>query len=203
MQTAVPVKPASITGPSHQIGRPVAITTRAPASPARVNASMLRWLTRSPVSSSRVPSMSVTTITGAGPGSTRRARLTASALAGGTNEGTVTGSLSSLQPAAPRPPPRNVGRHSPTCPEIVTPAMSPAVKPDDADGRPGRPRRHVDPLSDHGVGSAYGVVAAETSVVSAAFAQLVMIVDKPDAAKVVVSDRASDPGPSRSNRWPA
>src|SRR4029077_12301177 len=108
MQTAVPVNPASITGPSHQIGRPVAMTTRAPASPARRRASMFRWLTRSPDSSNSVPSMSVTTITGAGPGSLgwRWVASTGpdagSELArAGTYEGTVTGPLSPAGPTVP------------------------------------------------------------------------------------------------------
>ena len=110
MHTAVPVNPASMTGPSHQTGRPVATTTRAPASPARRSASMFRWLTLLPDSSSRVPSMSVTTIAGAGPGFTGRrppadgsdrAAECSPALSGspvgavlGTIEGTVTRPLS-------------------------------------------------------------------------------------------------------------
>src|SRR6195952_5021213 len=65
MQTAVPVSPASITGPSQTTGRPVAMTTRAPASWARRSASAFRRLTRMPSRSSRVPSMSETTSRGA------------------------------------------------------------------------------------------------------------------------------------------
>src|SRR6476620_11508927 len=86
MHTAMPVNPASITGPSHQIGRPVATTTRAPAAAARLSASMLRSLIFIPDSSSRVPSRSVTTIAGASAGwRTRRADVEAS--------GAVTGSF--------------------------------------------------------------------------------------------------------------
>ena len=66
MHTAVPVNPASMTGPSRPTGRPVAMTTRAPASAARRRASALRLLTRIPSKSSRVPSMSETTSLGAG-----------------------------------------------------------------------------------------------------------------------------------------
>src|ERR1700712_3466051 len=66
MHTAVPVKPALIPGPSQTTGRPVAMTTRAPASAARRRAAALRLLTRMPSRSSRVPSMSETTSLGAG-----------------------------------------------------------------------------------------------------------------------------------------
>src|ERR1700712_4024661 len=61
MHTAVPANPASMTGPSQTTGRPVAMTTFAPARAARRSASALRVLTRRPSRSSRVPSMSVTT----------------------------------------------------------------------------------------------------------------------------------------------